>query len=79
MMGLQINEKKFASWLAEVTTDYFGQIVGKEGIEDAARSCIRILGEIPWYELSKPRQVDCLDCYMVGWVDSRKSIKENFK
>lgn len=78
-MGLHINEKKFDDWVSIITADYFDPLVSKEKIKGAARSCIRLLGEIPWYELSKLRQVDCLDCYMVGWVDSRKAIREDFK
>ena len=78
-MVLQIDEKKLAEWVEEITDRYFDPLISKEGIKDAARSCIKILGEISWYNLSKPRQRDCLDCYMAGWVDSRKSIKENFK
>ena len=78
-MELQIDEKKFDACLDDILVGYFGQLLSKKRVGDAARSCIRILGEIPWYDLSIPRQLDCLDCYMAGWVDSKKPIKENFK
>ena len=78
-MELQIDEKKFDAWLYAITKTRFTPLTTKYLVATAARTCIRILGEKSWYQLPTTRQVDCLDCYMAGWVDSRKSIKENFK
>lgn len=79
-MGLQINEQKFRSWLSVLMGVYFNIVVGdREKLDTAARSCIKIFGEKKWYSFPSSKQVDCLDCYMAGWVDSRRSIREEFK
>lgn len=77
-MPLQVNEEQFNEWI-QVITPYFDTILGEQKIKNAARGCIAVFGETLWYELKELTQVDCIDCYIKGWVDSRKSIREDFR